>query len=161
VARGPGSVFLDEAVVMSKNETRGGSSALPRGQSKRGFSDTDSVNPKTNGSMMSIGTPTDGGVITSPGVGRQSLTAGFPGEQSTNAVKDGDQWLPDDSKVNRGYAYTDDGQNVDVGGIVDVGANRQRFGISVPPVPDAGTGIAWYDNSGNGPGTSANPPQQQ
>lgn len=123
---------------MSKDETRRGNPALPTGQSRRGFPAADSTTTKNPKSMMSIGAPSDGGVVTTPGVGYGSVSAGFPGTDSPNAAKDGDTWLPDDNLVNRGYAYT--GGPVNVGGVTDPGANRQRFGIDPPTPPDAQNG---------------------
>lgn len=147
---------------MSKAETSRGNPNLPVGQSKRGFSADTTGNPKNPRNQMSIPTPTDNGVVTTTGgAPLNTSTAGFPGEESRNSVKDGDTWLPDDSKVNRGYAYVDDGQAVDTGGLTNPGANRQRFGIAPPTVPEPTNGIAWYDNSGNGPGGIGPAAQQQ
>lgn len=103
---------------------------------------------------MSIPTPSDGGVVT--GVGgapMNSSSAGFPSEDSRNAVKDGDEWLPNDDAVNRSYSYIDDGQAVDTGGITLVNANRLKQGIAPGSVPEPVNGIPGYDHSGNGGGT--------
>lgn len=141
---------------MSKAETRGGDSALPVGQTKRGFSNEDSTNPKTTSTFMSIPTPGGAEVVTNSGVGVQSLTAGYPSEDSVSTEKDGDTYLPGDDYINRSYAFIDDGQTPDVGGVENTTGGRMRP-IGVPSIPDPTNGIPGYDNSGAGSGTSQGP----
>jgi len=111
---------------MSKDETRRGNSALPTGQPVRGPQASTYTNPKSNAAFESIGAPSDGGVVTSPGPDEyDSLTAGFPSVDSRNAVKGGGS-LPDDDAINRGYVPN----NIPMPATTNTGARRQRFGIA-------------------------------
>ena len=88
---------------MSKQESRRGNSALPTGQGRRGFPGGTGANPKDKSAFETIGAPSDGGVVSSPGGDAfDSITAGFPGAASKNQVKGG-SYKPNDDQINRGY----------------------------------------------------------